>query len=58
MKFELPRTVCYKICVRLCRIMLEKIKDLYIMRNMIGFTDHKVKCIRNKLFEKLNSRFT
>ena len=34
--------------------MLEKIKDVYIMRNMIDFTDCKVKCIKHILFEKLN----
>ena len=38
--------------------MLEKIKDVYIMRNMIDFTDYKVKCIKHILFEKLNCRFT
>lgn len=41
--------------VKLCRrIMLETIKDVYIMRNVIGFTDCEVKCIKHKLFEKLN----
>lgn len=34
--------------------MLETIKDVYIMRNVIGFTDCEVKCIKHKLFEKLN----
>lgn len=34
--------------------MLEKIKDVYIMRNVIGFTDYEIKYIKHKLFEKLN----
>ena len=30
--------------------MLETIKDVYIMRNVIGFTDCEVKCIKHKLY--------